>query len=560
MDIGSNKLKKLLVEPGILSKEQFQAALKLANEKNIPLQKVLVEEDFISEQHLGQLIAEDLGVLFIDLRPLVIADEVLKIIPRLVAKSQQIIAFRQDKEGLKVAMADPTNLEIISWLEKKTNQKVIPYYATPRDIKNALARYRAGFKEHFEELIKGQLDKAVASAKPQEAPIVRIVDSLIDYAYGNRASDIHIEPWQDKVVVRYRIDGILHDVVYLPVKLKDAIVMRIKVLAKLKTDEHMAAQDGKFRKQLGDETFDIRVSIVPVVEGEKIVMRILAGKSRALNLEELGLDPENLAKLQKIIKRSYGMILSSGPTGSGKTTSLYAILQILNTPEVNISTIEDPVEYAIERVNQIQVNKKTGLTFSKGLRAIVRQDPDIIMVGEIRDEETAGIAVNSAMTGHLVLSTIHTNTAATAFPRLMDMKIKPFLAASSINVVIGQRLVRKICIHCRESYTVEANKLKRILPVQLMEELLKQKKEGPIRLYRGKGCKECGFTGYKGREGIFEVLDVNDEIREAIMKKANADEIEKLAIKNGMATMAQDGIRKVLKGETSLEEIMRVIQ
>lgn len=561
MEVGEGKLEQLLVSSGLLTKQQFQAALKLADEKRAPVEKVLIEKDFISEEHLGRLIAEDLGLLFINLRKTVIPDEVLKIIPQLVAKTQQVIAFRQDKEGLRVAMADPKNLEMVRWLEKKSDRKVIPYYATPKDIKIALSRYRAGFKEHFESLIKRQLVKAAKGVKPEDAPVIRIVDSLIDYAYENRASDVHIEPRQDKVVVRYRIDGILHDVIYLPVSLKESIIMRIKVLAKMRTDEHMAAQDGKFRKKLGEDTFDIRVSVVPIVEGEKVVMRLLSGQSRALTLADLGFSKKELETMQRITRGAYGMILSAGPTGCGKTTSLYAILETINTPEVNISTIEDPVEYAMERVNQIQVNPKTGLTFATGLRSIVRQDPDIIMVGEIRDEETASIAVNSAMTGHLVLSTIHTNNAATTFPRLMDMGIKPFLVASSVNVVVAQRLVRKICIACRESYTLDINILKRTLPEDLVGYLTEEKKNGKeIRLYRGKGCNACGFTGYRGRQGIFEVLELKDNIKQLIMGHANADEIEKEAIKNGMTRMIEDGARKAIAGITSIEEVMRVIQ
>jgi len=561
MNIGEEKFKKLLVNSGILTAEQFKSASKLANDKKIALNKVLIDKDFISEEHLGQLIAEDLGVLFVNLKKLVIPDEVLKIIPQLVAKSQRIIAFKEDKEGLKVAMADPKDTEMKRWLEKKTSKKIIPYYATPKDLKIALSRYRAGFKEHFEGLIKRQLDKAGKAVKPEDAPVIRIVDSIIDYAYENRASDIHLEPREDKVVVRYRIDGILHDVIYLPITLKEPVIMRIKVLAKMRTDEHLAAQDGKFRKKLGEDSFDIRVSVVPIVEGEKIVMRILSGKSRALDLDDLGLSKEDLARMEKIVKRSYGMILSAGPTGCGKTTSLYAVLQEVNTPEVNISTIEDPVEYAMERVNQIQVNPKTDLTFAKGLRAIVRQDPDIIMVGEIRDEETARIAINSAMTGHLVLSTLHTNNAATSFPRLTDMGIKSFLVASSVNAVIAQRLVRKTCINCRESYSVSIDKLRKTLPDELIQYLSKGKKNnGEIRLYRGKGCKECGFTGYRGRQGIFEVLELKENIRQLIMQNANAEEIEKEAIKNGMTKMVEDGARKVLKGVTTIEEVMRVIQ
>ncbi|TRZ79465.1 type II/IV secretion system protein [bacterium] len=561
MDIGEGKLKQILVNPGILTEKQFEIALKLAGEKKLSLAKILVDEDFISEEHLGQLIAEEMGVLFINLRKTVISDEVLKIIPQLVAKSQQVISFRMDKEGLRVAMANPQNSEMARWLKKKTGKNIIIYYATPKDIKTALSRYRAGFREHFESLIKRQLGKASRTTKPEDAPVIRVVDSIIDYAYENRASDIHMEPREEKVVVRYRIDGILHDVIYLPVSFRDPIIMRIKVLAKMKTDEHMSAQDGKFRKKFGEDTFDIRVSVVPIVNGEKIVMRILSGKSRAIDLNGLGFDESDLERMQKIVKKSYGMILSAGPTGCGKTTTLYAILQQINTPEVNISTIEDPVEYGIDKINQIQVNKKTGLTFSTGLRAIVRQDPDIIMVGEIRDEETAKIAINSAMTGHLVLSTIHTNNAATAFPRLMDMGIKAFLVASSVNIVVAQRLVRRVCVNCRESYTLDINTLKRTLPEELFSSLIKgQENAKEVRVYRGKGCKECGFTGYRGRQGIFEVLEIQENIRELIMQDSDADEIEKQAIKNGMTRMIQDGARKIIKGITTIEEVMRVIQ
>jgi len=561
MDIGESKLKQILVNPGILTKKQFGTALKLAGEKKLSLTKILVDKDFISEEHLGQLIAEDIGVLFINLRKTVISDEVLKIIPQLVAKTQQVISFRIDKEGLRVAMANPQNLEMARWLKKKTGKNIIIYYATPKDIKTALSRYRAGFREHFENLIKRQLSKATKTTKPEDAPVIRVVDSIIDYAYENRASDIHMEPRENKVVVRYRIDGILHDVIYLPVSFREPIIMRIKVLAKMKTDEHMAAQDGKFRKKFGEDVFDIRVSIVPIVNGEKIVMRILSGKSRTIDLNGLGFDGSDLERMQKVIKKSYGMILSAGPTGCGKTTTLYAILQQINTPEVNISTIEDPVEYGIDKINQIQVKKKTGLTFSTGLRAIVRQDPDIIMVGEIRDEETAKIAINSAMTGHQVLSTIHTNNAATAFPRLMDMGIKAFLVASSVNIVVAQRLVRRVCVNCRESYTLDINTLKRTLPEELFNSLIKgQENAKEIRVYRGKGCKECGFTGYRGRQGIFEVLEIKENIRELIMQDSDADEIEKQAIKNGMTRMIQDGARKIIKGITTIEEVMRVIQ
>lgn len=556
MPLSTETIQKLLLETGIVTKEKLPDYLKESKDKKVSLEKLLITKQIITPNQLGRLVAEHFGVRFVDLTQEKVAEQILKIIPELVAKTQRIIAFGRDKEGLKVAMEDPLNGEMVRWLEKKTGDKVIPFYTTSRSIDKALVYYRDQRSENFETIISGQLAKAKKGSKAEDVPIIKIVDTILDYAYENKASDIHIEPHEDNVTIRFRIDGILHDIVSIPKFIHNLIVTRIKVLSNLRTDEHRAAQDGKFRKHAGDEKFDVRVSLVPIVGGEKVVMRLLSERAQQIGLENLGFSRRDLEIVEKMIDRPNGMLLSTGPTGSGKTTTLYSIIKILNKPEVNISTIEDPVEYELPRVNQIQVNKKTGLTFATGLRAIVRQDPDIVMVGEIRDEETASIAVNSAMTGHLVLSTLHTNDAATSFPRLSDMGIKPFLVASAVNLVIAQRLVRKICMNCIESYEIDVKELEYTLTKDLVQKLTGGKDK--IRVYRGRGCKECGDTGYKGRVGIYEVLEVTEAIKELVMKRANAHEIEQKAIEQGMTKMVEDGIDKVFKGITTIEEVFRV--
>jgi len=557
MKISPEKFKKILVEPEFISEKDFESALKKAQEENRPTEEILLEEGLISDEDLGRLIAEELNFPFIDLRKEGISDEVLKIIPEIVAKTQEVIVFDKTKKGLKVAMANPENYEMVKWLEKKTGEEIEVYYATSSSIRETLRFYRKGIKEEFADIVKTQLEKIKETeAKVEDVPIIRIVDTIIEYAYENRASDIHIEPLEKETRVRFRIDGILHNVVTLPKSIHSLIVARVKVLSKLRTDEHFAAQDGKFVAKFGKERFDIRVSIMPITEGENVVMRLLSERVRRFNLEDLGLSKKDLEKVEIAIDKPYGMILATGPTGCGKTTTLYGILKILNKVEVNISTIEDPVEYDIEGVNQIQVNLKTNITFANGLRSIVRQDPDIIMVGEIRDPETAGIAINAAMTGHLVLSTMHANTAATNLPRLIDMRIEPFLVASSVNVIIAQRLIRKICTKCRESYEITKDKLREM---NLSEDLIEKifKKEKKIRVFHGKGCKACVDTGFSGRIGIFEILEMKDNIQKLIMEKANANQIQAQAIENGMTTMLEDGINKALVGVTTIEEIIR---
>lgn len=558
MKVSEKQLKQALVDSDIISKKDFEKAKKKAKEKKgKKLTDILVEDEYISDENLGRLIADILDYRFVNLNQQHIEEEILRIIPEPVAKKQGVIAFDKAAEGLKVGMLNPSDLEIIQFLEKKTGEEVVPYFVTERDFKEALGEYHKEIQEDFIERIKERVTE-IKGGRPEDISVIKLVDSIIEYGYQNRASDVHIEPYEEKILVRYRIDGVLHDVVELPKAIHSLVVTRIKIMAKLRTDEHRAAQDGKMQAKIGDRKVDIRVSVVPITEGEKVVLRILSEKARQFTLEDLGLLKGDLKKVKENIKKPWGMILATGPTGCGKTTTLYSILKILNQREVNIATIEDPVEYDIEGVNQIQVNPQTNLTFVKGLRSILRQDPDIIMVGEIRDNETADLAVNSAMTGHLVLSTMHANDAATTLPRLFDMGIEPFLISSTVNVVIAQRLVRTICPKCRASHTLTKEEESLIEKQPQVKRIInKFRKNKKARVYKGKGCSFCGHTGYKGRIGIFEVMDISEQVKELIMQRANSDEIRKQAVKEGMALIIEDGVKKMLNGITTLEEVLR---
>ncbi|MBU1118372.1 GspE/PulE family protein [Patescibacteria group bacterium] len=562
MNIPDKKLEEILVKPGHVDVKDFENAKERAKNEKTSLYKALINGGCITDNQLGQLIAIEFGFKFADLKREGVDKDYSDILPELVAKTQHVIVFGKGKKGLKVAMDDPSRLDLISMIEKKTGEPVVSYYATTRDIEFALDVYRKELKEQYDELLKLSIAEA-EGADAEEAPIVKIVDVLFEYAYKNQASDVHIEPRKEKTIVRFRIDGMMVHVLDLPSEIHESVVTRIKILANLRTDEHFSPQDGKIVRQINDDEIDIRVSIVPITTGEKVVMRLLAERTRTYALESLGMQESDFEKIRQAIKKPWGMILASGPTGCGKTTTLYSILKVLNRPEVNIATIEDPVEYDLEDVNQIQVNPNTDLTFAKGLKSIVRQDPDIIMVGEIRDQETAGIAVNSAMTGHLVLSTIHTNDASTAFPRLLDMDIEPFLIASTVNVIIAQRLVRKICQRCRASVelsAVEKEQFRKQLSTRVKNQFKSYLGGKKIVAYKGAGCSACNNTGYIGRVGIFEVLDVDDDLKPFIMKRANANEIEKEAIKKGMTTMIEDGITKIIEGVTTIEEVIRVIR
>lgn len=552
MIITDEQLEQLLLDTKILDQEAVGNLKQFAENSHATFEEAVIEKNIISDENLGMMIANFLKIPFVSLAKITIPEEVFHIVPEKTARKQKVIAFAKDEAGIKLAMANPQNTEIIELVKKKTGANVIPHFATERDINNAFYIFKKDLQKSFDDLLKttGGINNIT------DAPVAKIVDLLIDYAYLDKTSDIHIEPQEKNALVRFRIDGILHDVLFYPKNLHDRVVTRIKVLSRLRTDEHLSAQDGKMRMKMDNDYLDLRVSIIPIVDGEKIVMRLLSSDTKKISLIDLGMNEKDLAKVNTAFSRSFGMILSTGPTGSGKSTSIYSILKILNTREKNITTIEDPVEYRIKGVNQIQVNTKTNLTFAAGLRSILRQDPNVVFVGEIRDSETAGIAVNAALTGHLVLSTLHTNDAATTLPRLTDMNVEPFLVASTVNVIIAQRLIRKICEMCKTSIEVTQGELAKNLPLELIRKYFGTKKV--IRAYRGAGCKICHSTGYSGRLGIFEVLEVSKTIKEMITSKADSDAISAQAIKEGMTTMLDDGLEKIVKGVTTIEEVLRV--
>lgn len=555
MLITDEQLKALVIKTKLLDETGFSAVVSYAKNSGIPITDALIQKDVITDENLGIIISDFLKIPFVVLGKISIPQDVFHIVPERLARRYKVIPFARDQAGIKLAMADPSNKELITLLEQKTGQKMIPHLATEHDIYNTLRIYRKELQLAFDKLMK---DDAEFRGTPEadEAPIEKIVDAIINYAYQDRASDIHIEPEEKDSLVRFRIDGVLQDMLMLPRILHDQVVSRIKVQSRLRTDEHLAPQDGKMRMKIDGEDLDIRVSILPLSGGEKVVMRLLASRFGQYSLVDLGMSEQDMGKVQRAFSKSYGMVLSTGPTGSGKSSTIYAILKILNTREKNITTIEDPVEYQIKGVNQINVNAKTNLTFASGLRSILRQDPNIIFVGEIRDGETAGIAVNAALTGHLVLSTLHTNDAATALPRLADMKVEPFLIASTVNIIIAQRLVRKICELCKTSLNIKREELLQHIPETLVKKHFGEKTE--IRIYKGQGCKICHSTGYQGRIGIFEVLEVSKSIRDLITKKQDSDVILKQAISEGMLTMLDDGLQKVLKGLTTIDEVLRV--
>lgn len=553
-----DELRALLLDAGVVEEKDLELAEERFKSEGGSFTQAILWYNFISDEQLGRLLADHLRFPFVILMQETIPRETLELIPEVVARRHQVIAFRETKQGLDIAMSDPGNLEFANFLERKTGLAIRRFYATEHDIQEALTLYHAGAPQAIEEMLSISIDEAKKSKGDGiDPPVIRIVNTLFQYAHQNRASDIHLEPREDDALVRFRIDGVLHDIVRLPVVIHTQVVSHIKVRAGLRTDEHQVPQDGKLRAEIeGSDGIDVRVSVIPITHGEKIVLRLLSDRSRQFALSNLGLENADLEKVEAAYHKPFGMVLVTGPTGCGKTTTLYSLLKLLNRRNVNIVTIEDPVEYDIEGVNQIQVNPAANLTFASGIRSILRQDPNVILVGEIRDNETARIAVNLAMTGHLVLSTLHTNNAATAIPRLLDMGIEPFLIASTINVVIAQRLVRTIHGACRVSEEITREKLVESLGKEVVEKLLKPEEES-LRAYRGKGCDGCHGTGYQGRTGIFEVMELSDTLRQAITRSANASEIHDLSQEAGMTTMQQDGLSKVLAGVTTLEEIVR---
>jgi len=579
MKVQEEQLKAFLVDAGLITVAEFAKAKKKAVKSGQRTRDVLISEGLIAEEKLTKLEAYILGIPFVNLEKDLIPPEILKIIPEPIARSHNIIAFRKDKDNLEVAMLDPEDLGTIEFIRKKSSLKILPRLTTPDSIKSALKQYQKTLEAEFGDIIKKDVgdirsfreeeveEQEELRKVAEELPVIRIVDTLTKHAILQRASDIHIEPTEKDVVVRYRIDGILHDAMVLPKTVSSGIVARIKVLSNLKLDEHRLPQDGRFKIETEEYKYSVRVSVLPTFDGEKIVMRLLPETTKTLSLEALGFRNEALEKVQSNLRKPVGMILVTGPTGSGKTTTLYTMMEILNTPGVNISTVEDPIEYRMPRVNQTQVSPKIGLTFASGLRSLVRQDPDIIMVGEVRDNETAGLAINAALTGHLVLSTLHTNSAAGAIPRLIDMQVEPFLISSTLNLIIAQRLVRKLCPE-REKYKLKDAEIKNLskycdlektLEILRQEKVIKPKADlKDIEFYRPKPSKDSP-DGYSGRIGIYEVLSVTETIKEMIVKKESSDRIQDQAKREGMRTMVEDGFVKAAQGITSIEEVLRVI-
>jgi len=582
MRVDPQQLKAFLLDEKLATPAQLEEAEKKSIQSGKKLGEVLVEEKIIGEEDLIKLQAYILGVPYVNLEKEKIDPRVLQIIPEPIARTHNIVAYKKAGQTLEVAMLDPEDLQTIEFIKKTANLKIRPRLASPASIQTILKQYQKSLEVEFGEIIKKETPALTAYAEEERAilaeegedlkkiaedlPIIKIVDTLIKHAVLQKASDIHIEPSEKEVMVRYRIDGILRPAMTLPFQVKAGIIARIKVLSNLKLDEHRLPQDGRFKIDLEGQRISFRVSVLPVYDGEKIVMRLLPESASKFSLEQLGFFGEGLELIKRSIKKPTGMILVTGPTGSGKTTTLYTVLEMLNTSEVNISTVEDPIEYRIEGINQTQVRPHIGLTFANGLRSLLRQDPNIIMVGEIRDEETASLAVNASLTGHLVLSTLHTNSAAGALPRLLDMKVEPFLIASTVNIITAQRLVRTLCPE-KEAYVLsksELDNLAKEFDMNAILKILKIQKIVPadgewqdVKFYRPKRAAECA-DGYKGRIGIHEVMNVSEAIKALIVKGATSGEIEKKAKEEGMITMLDDGFIKAAQGITSLEEVLRV--
>ncbi|MBI1838901.1 MAG: type II/IV secretion system protein [Candidatus Colwellbacteria bacterium] len=569
MHIPDEKLKTILYISGAVSESDFETAIMESKRSGQSIIDVLLGRELIPEYYLVELLGKYFDVPAIDLKSVTIPKETLLLIPEAYAKSEHVVAFNEDKEkgAIKVAMLDPADFDAIDFLRAKTNSFVEPYITTSDSLRYGLQQYKETISTDFNEVIAENVEKAVSAsgetdiAKLAEAvPVIAILDSIVEHGIQMSASDIHFEPLPKELLIRYRIDGVLHEILSLPKQVDPIVVARVKVLANLQIDEHRIPQDGRFRFGVeGSGTVDVRVNVMPVLNGEKVEMRLLRSSTKPLTLEELGFSKEATEIINREITKPHGMILVTGPTGHGKTTTLYAILYILNTSKVNITTIEDPIEYEIPRVNQTQVNVKAGVTFPNGLRSILRQNPDIILIGEIRDNETVDIAVHASLTGHLVLSSLHTNDAPSALPRLIDMGAPAFLLASTVNLIIAQRLVRKICTSCIESYPMTPE-IERLIQAQLSLANANHIKSIPKILYRGKGCNICGSTGFRGQLGIFEILSVSESIRALLLKLVSVHEMRAQAIKEGMKSMFEDGLEKVERGITSIEEVLRVVR
>ena len=602
MRISDALVEKLLRSTKKATEEQIAALRQQEKTEKKPLQDLVVKNSLLNEKDLTKLYATEIDIPYVELNPHEVKRDLLRLIPERIAKQYNAIVFGIGEDGSKLlAMEDPDDIQAINFLQKQLGTSLKVHVATKSDIQAIIDQYRGNMSNELTKVMTpgtgadtDNEDEEVSEEDlAEDSPIAQTVNLLIEYAVKSGASDIHIEPREEYVLVRYRVDGILREANKLPKKVMNALVSRIKILSNLKIDERRAPQDGRFKIETNGQLNALRVSTLPVVDGEKVVMRILSEGTKALTLEELGYWGWALSSINKAITQPHGMILVTGPTGSGKSTSLFSILSMLNSPTVNISTVEDPVEYRVIGTNQTQVNPKAGMTFASGLRALLRQDPNIIMVGEIRDTETADLAVQAALTGHLVFSTLHTNNAATSLPRLLDMKVEPFLIASTVRAVVGQRLVRRLCLDCRESFTPDEPTLKQLAntfaidqpgvmkQLHALEDLalkggigktpiddkptptadqLSTTETSITKLWKAhdNGCENCGHSGYKGRIGIYEVLANSANVQKLIVSNATSETIQDQAIKEGMVTMQMDGFIKALRGQTSIEEILRV--
>jgi type IV pilus assembly protein PilB len=558
----------VLLADKLITQEQYDDIKVKSTSQGISSTSVLESMCIIPEKKLAEAKAKLLGVPFVSLEATAFSPQAISLIPKAVVERFSLIPFLYDERSrtLSIAMGNPVDLEALQFVAQKTGLIIKSFAASKEEVVKAI-------KEQYRQEIVGEVGEALAETEDykktrtvdskqigdiiKEAPIAKIVSTILEYAVTSRASDVHIEPQEDRVRVRYRVDGILYDKLSLPRNVQDAVISRIKILSEMKIDEHRIPQDGRFNFKVSDDEVDLRISTLPTAHGEKIVLRLLRKTGGIPTLDELGLTGSSLRNIETAMLRPHGIILVCGPTGSGKTTTLYSFLAKLNTTRVNIMTLEDPIEYQLPGINQVAVNPAVGLTFATGLRAFLRQDPNIILVGEIRDKETNELALQAALTGHLVFSTIHTSNASGALPRLLDLGAENFLLASTINAILGQRIVRKICENCKESYIPLSQIVDEVGKV--LGRLFPQKQE-QIRLNRGKGCDQCAKSGYLGRIGIFETLPVTAKIASMVLENASSATIEREAILEGMVTMKQDGYLKVLQGLTTVEEVMRVAQ
>lgn len=589
MRISDDVTEKVLRQSGAIDDSRLSELKLVAEQSKKSFQEVVIENKVISSAELSKLISDYIGMPFIEIKADDIPKEVLVKIPEHIARQYKAVLFAEDEDGtLSLAMEDPDDVQALNFIQKEVGYNLRVYLATKENIMDCLDAYRGELGQELSEVIAIQQDKQDEKATTEEefaenSPIAQTVNLLLEYAIKSSASDIHIEPREGYVQVRYRIDGVLKEVNKLPRNVLGALVSRIKILSNLKIDERRVPQDGRFKIRVSGKQYALRVSTLPIADGEKVVMRILDESNQSITLENLGYWGKSLAIMKDSMAQPNGMILVTGPTGSGKSTSLFSVLSELNTPDVNISTIEDPVEYKIPGVNQTQTNPKAGMTFASGLRALLRQDPNIIMVGEIRDGETANLGVQAALTGHLVFSTLHTNNAATCLPRLLDMDIEPFLIASTVKAIVGQRLVRRLCSYCRKQHAPDSDEAKVINDliaergenaIMQLHELEKEAKaasiggDSPLSTSKSgvtniwsahpEGCDECSHTGFKGRVGIYEVLDVSIAVQKLITANSTSNDIQVEAIKEGMITMQLDGLIKALRGITTIEEVLRV--